>query len=144
MKVLTINLFAVAIFALATNAQASGFRCEGEGYSAKLYNKTIEATRTPSRLVVSHEDANPHTLLVRTGEEIRKHNRLNSVQYVVDGNGKVGAETVILQINYKEGVEVLENGEEVQGQLILLSEGESREVIQLTCERYLKGESLQN
>lgn len=140
MKTLT-NLFVVVAVAFAsTSAMASGFRCAGDGYNVKLYNKTAGGTRIPAVFILSHEDASPATLLRRGEGEISKSNRLNTVRYTVDGNSKVGAETVILQISFKEGVEVLEAGEEVPGQLILVNEDGDREVTHLTCERYLKGE----
>lgn len=141
MKTLAINLMAIVTLALATNAQASGFKCEGkDGYNVKLFNRTVGGTRVPSKFILSHQDADPRTLLTRGESEIRKHNRLNTVQYAVHGNSKVAAETVILQINFKEGKEVLEAGEEVPGQLILVDEDGGREVNSLTCERYLKGD----
>lgn len=143
MKSLAINLLTIATVVFATNAQASGFRCEDTqdlGYSVKLYNKTSGGTRIPSKLILSQESASPRTLLVAGQDEITKHNRLNTVQYVVDGNEKVGAERVILQITFKEGAESLEAGEHAPGQLIFVSEDGDRDVVRLTCERYLKGE----
>jgi hypothetical protein len=137
----TTNLFAIGLLVavVGSSSFASGFRCEGDGYSVKLFNKTSNATRTPSVMIVSHEDASPATLLRRDGAAIRKHNRLNTVQYVVDGNNKIGADTVILQIAFKEGQESLEAGETADGQLILVAD-DSRQVVALACERYLKGE----
>lgn len=140
MKAVTINLIAIATLVLAGNANASGFKCEGKGYNVKLYNKTVGGTRIPSKFILSHVDADPRTLLTRSEGQIRKHNNANTVQYVVNGNSTVGAETVILQISFKEGLETLEAGEEVPGQLILVEEDGSREVTRLSCERYLKGE----
>lgn len=140
MKTVTINLLAIVTLALATNAQASGFKCEGNGYSAKLFNKTTGGTRIPAKFILSHEDASPRTLLSRGEGEISKSNNVNTVKYVVHGNTKVSADTVILQINFKEGLETLEAGEQVSGSLILVNEDGSREVSRLTCERYLKGE----
>ncbi len=140
MKNVTLNLLTiVSLFLGASAAQASGFRCEGgDGFAVKLFNHT-NATRTPAKLIVSHGDADPSTLLVRSDEEISKSNRLSTVRYTVDGNAKIGAETVILQINFKEGSEVLEAGEVVPGQLILIDENGHRDVTALECERYLKG-----
>ncbi len=138
----SINMLSIGLLVAvsSTGAFASGFRCTSEnGFAVKLYNHTTGATRTPSLLVVSHGDADPSTLLTRKGSEIRKNNRVNSVQYVVEGNRKIDADTVILQVSYKEGRENLEAGETVNGQLILVSDG-NRQVVKLECERYLKGE----
>ncbi len=131
----------IAIALAGSNAMASGFKCqENDGYAVKLFNKTVGGTRIPAKMIVSHSDASPATLLVRGEGEISKSNRLNTVRYTVDGNAKVGADQVILQIHFKEGQETLEAGEEVDGQLILAQESGEREVVALTCARYLKGE----
>ena len=143
MKTLT-NLVIVAAVAFAgTSAMASGFKCQDTkdmGYNVKLFNKTVGGTRIPAVFILSNADASPSTLLRRGEGEISKSNRLNTVRYTVHGNSKVAADTVILQISFKEGLEVLSAGEEVDGQLILAQDSGDREVIALTCERYLKGE----
>ena len=120
---------------VGTAAFGSGFKCDGDlGYSVKLFNKT-DATRVPAVLVVSQKGLG--TLLRAESEEIRKHNRANTVQYVVEGNEQLNADQVVLQITFKEGRETLAAGEEAPGQLILVK-GADREVIDLSCERYLK------
>ena len=129
---------AFSVFALASSAQASGFVCtSGEGYTAKLYNYTDPnlGTRNPSVFVISHETQG--TLLVRKGADIRKHNRSNTVQYVVNGDEQLGADTAILQLDHKyDGREITGT---VDGQLILIQDGtRDRVVIDLQCERYLK------
>jgi len=130
----------VALFAVISTASfASGFRCEGEGYAVKMYNKTTGGTRVPAKMVISHEDASPTTLLVADGEDIHKKNRVNSVQYITDGNSRIGAETVILQVAFKEGRDVIEAGDVVDGQLILTT-AFGKEVASLVCERYLKND----
>lgn len=133
-------LTVLAISVFGTGAVADGFKCEGTNsdYNVQLYNKVMpeEGTRTPAVLVVS--DAEEGTLLVRRGGAIRKHNRDNTVQYVVEGNRKLGADTAILQIRFKQGREVIEAGETRPAQLILITDGE-KEVLPLSCERYLKG-----
>ena len=128
------------VLALAASASfASGFRCESEeGFKVKLYNQTKSGTRVPSKLIVSHENASPATLLVADGSEITKTNRLNTVRYTVDGSD-MNLHQVILQIKFKEGQETIREGEVVEGQLILVDEEGSREVSDLACERYLKG-----
>lgn len=144
MKALALNLLTIVTLAFASNAEASGFKCtESEdashGYNVKLFNKTTGATRTPSKLILSHSDAYPRTLLVRSADAISKTNRLNTVRYTVEGNAKTASTEVILQVAFKEGSETLLEGEVVPGQLIFVYD-DSREVIQLDCERYLKGE----
>jgi hypothetical protein len=134
-----ISLFSGAFAALAlaqTSAFASGFQCEGEGYNVKLYNRT-DATRTPAVLVVSQDGASPATVLRRSGEAIHKSNRANTVRYTVEGTRKINADSVILQISFKEGREVLEDGETTAGQLILVRD-DGKDVVDLTCSRYLK------
>ncbi len=125
---------------LVTSATfASGFKCDAtddSGYSAKLFNHVSGATRTPAVLVVSNKDANPGTLLKASGEEISKTNRANTVRYTVEGNSKT-ADTVILQISFKEGREVIEAGESADAQLIFVTEGQ-RDVVPMECVRYLK------
>jgi len=131
-------LTALVITVFGSSAFGSGFKCEGEdGYRVKLYNnvKATDGTRTPAVLVISHDDMG--TLLVRKGEEIRKRNYTTSVRYVVEGNRKLDADTAIVQIQFKEGSEVLKEGEIVTGQLVLVSDGESRK-LDLLCARYLK------
>jgi len=120
-------------------ASASGFKCEGldSGFRTKLFNHVQPGlgTRVPAAMIVSHEDEG--TLLSAKGADIRKRNRANTVQYVTDGNDRLDADTVILQIRFKEGREVIERGETAPGQLVLVKDG-TREVYDLSCERYLK------
>ena len=87
----TTKLFSVlCVAAIQTSAFASGFKCEGDmGYNVKLYNDT-SSTRTPAVLVISQ--VGQGTLLTREGTEISKHNRPNTVQYVVEGNRKLDAD----------------------------------------------------
>lgn len=133
-------LSAMVIGLVGSSAFASGFRCSGgDGYQVKLYNETQTETRIPSVMVVSHTEASPATLLVARGSDIRKTNRLNTVRYTVDGSD-MRADKVILQINFKEGRETLEEGEEVPGQLIIVERNGDRSVVELDCARYLKGE----
>ncbi len=129
----------VFIGMLATAAFGSGFKCAGEDYSVKLFNHVNpeDGTRVPAAMIVSSEEEG--TLLVRKGAQIRKHNRSNTVQYVADGNRRLGADTAILQIRFKEGRETLEEGETAPGQLILVMD-EDRSVAELSCTRYLKSE----
>ena len=137
MKTLKINLLTALVVALmGTGAFASGFRCDGDmGYSVKLFNHTSGGTRTPAVMVISQDGEG--TLLRRDGDEITKRNRVNSVQYVVEGNRKLDADTAILQISFKEGSETIAEGESTDGQLILDKDGD-RSVFHLVCERYLK------
>lgn len=137
----SIPLYVVMI--LITTGQfalASGFRCEGEdsGFRAKLFNHVHPTlgTRVPAALVVSHEDEG--TLLsVRGSSKIFKRNLPGSVEYIVEGNERLNAETVILKIQFKEGLEVIAKGERVLGQLILMNP-DSQDIYELSCERYLK------
>ncbi len=133
--------FGVAL--VSSGAFASGFKCESvdaSGYSVKLFNHVDPntGTRTPAAMIVSQEEEG--TLLVRKGAAIRKHNRLNTVQYGVDSTKKLGGEQAILQIRFKEGKEVLRAGETAEGQLIVVSEDGDRDVNELSCERYLKND----
>ena len=131
---------ALALGFAGTSAFADGFRCEGDSSTlrVKLYNQVQpeKGTRNPATMVIS--DAHQGTLLVASGDEIRKHNRQNTVQYVVEGNKKLGAETAILQVAFKQGRETIAEGDEVDGQLILVSEEGDREVFELSCARYKK------
>lgn len=137
MKALILSVVTFASLALLpTTAHASGFLCEGEGYTVKLFNQT-DATRTPAVLVVSKSDEQPSTLLRRAGTEIHKSNRANTVSYSVEGSRKLNADKAILQISFKEGRETLAAGESVPAQLILVQD-DNRDVVQLSCERYLK------
>ena len=136
----TKSLSVIMMGLMASAAFGSGFKCEGEEVRVKLFNHTNPhtGTRVPAAMVISTDAEG--TLLVRKGDEIRKHNRRNTVQYVVDGNSKLAADQAILQIRFKEGRETLEEGEVASGQLILVSEESDRSVTELACERYLKSE----
>jgi hypothetical protein len=123
----------------STQAFASGFLCTSkDGLRVKLFNHVdpTSGTRTPAAMVISDETSG--TLLVRKGEEIRKQNRSKTVRYAVDGNNSLNAVTVVVQIHFKEGREVLAEGESADGELILIAEDAGRNVFDLTCERYLK------
>jgi len=136
MKSTIISVFAMAAMVLSGTVFASGFTCEAnDGYNAKVFNNVnpTKGTRTPAALIISNEEG---TLLVRKDAEIKKNNRLNTVQYVVEGSRKADADQVILQISFKEGREVLEAGDTADGQLILVKDG-VREVKQVVCTRYL-------
>lgn len=136
----TTTVAALAVFATGLS-YGSGFKCESAGgVNVKVFNHVHpqNGTRRPAALVISTDDEG--TLLVRKDDEIRKNNRRHTAQYVVDGRQGLGAETVILQIRFKEGREVLEEGETVEGQLILVGDEGSKEVIALECARYLKTE----
>jgi len=131
-------LTALAFGIFGTAAFADGFKCVGEDsdYNVKLFNKVMpeDGTRNPAVLVIS--DAHG-TLLVRRDSDISKTNRQNTVRYTVDGSRKLGADTAILQVRFKQGREVIEEGDTRPGQLILITDGE-KEVLELSCERYLK------
>ncbi len=131
------GMFVLAFALVSGSAMASGFKCGGEGYNVKMYNLTSGATRKPAVLVLSHDHASPKTLLTAKGSDIRKHNKVTSVQYVTDG-ASMDLAKVILQVSFKEGQEVIAKGDVIDGQLILVGEDKTREVIGLTCERYLK------
>lgn len=130
---------AVVISVFGTAAFADGFKCEAleSGYNVKLFNHVHPelGTRTPAALIVSDVDAG--TLLVRKGDDISKTNRKNTVRYTVEGSRKLGADTAILQVTFKQGKEVIAAGDVRPGQLILIADGE-KEVHELSCERYLK------
>lgn len=116
MNRLFISLFAVSL--VGSSAFASGFRCEGEGFTVRMNNETyIKHSQLLAVLVISHEDASPRTVLVAEGEEIRKANQKNTVRYTVDAE-QMGLDKAILQIAFKEGKETLEKGEIVTGQLV--------------------------
>ena len=143
MKPILSLITSIVFLTLSQSAQASGFRCDGDSEAANLHVKLFNhvqpenGTRTPAALIVSDDQRG--TLLTRRTTEIRKYNRQNTVQYVVEGNRKIDADRVILQIRFKEGQEVLPDGVVAQGQLILIQDDE-KSVYQLTCERYLKSE----
>ncbi len=133
-----ISVFALASLVLSASAFASGFKCQtDDGYNAKIFNHVdpLNGTRTPAVLVISSLEQG--TLLVRKDAEIHKANRVNTVRYTAEGNRKTDADQVVLQINFKEGVEVLEAGETTLGQLVFVKDSD-REVKQVVCERYLK------
>jgi len=133
-------VMALALGFLGTSAFADGFKCEGTDstLNVKVYNHVQPqlGTRTPAKLIIS--DLIQGTLAVRSTDQIRKHNLVNTVQYVVNGNQKLGASKAILQVAFKAGREVIAEGEERSGQLILASADGSRTVYELSCERYLK------
>lgn len=128
------NKLLIGLMALVSAGSfASGFKCEGDQYSVKLFNKTVDGTRIPAVMVVSEKEHG--TLFRASGSEIRKVNRINSVQYIVN----MDEDKYILQVAFKEGKETLEEGESVDGQLIMiLEDGDSKVVEPLECVRYLK------
>ena len=139
MKNLVRNIVSAGLV-MGTAAFGSGYKCtgtavDGTELAVKFFNHTTVNTRVPSVLLVSSEELG--TVLRRTDEEIKKINRVNSVQYVVEGNRKLDADTVIFQVSHNEGRTTLEEGELVPGQLILVKE-DTKEVIELSCARYLK------
>lgn len=129
------KLVLASVVGLSSSVFASGFRCESpDGYRVKIFNHTHAdaGTRVPAVLVVSHKDSG--TLLSAKGTEISKRNLSNVVQYSADGTGK-GLSKVVVQIAFKEGREVLAEGERAYGTLIL-AQGASRQTSRLTCSRY--------
>lgn len=135
-----VKLMSVGLL-LGTSAFGSGYKCtsgdtaQGEWF-VQMYNHTSIQTRVPAVVIISNEAQG--TVLRRGAAEITKRNRANSVQFVMEGNRRVDADSVILQILHKEGQQTLSEREEVAGQLILVRD-DSKEVISLACARYLKG-----
>jgi len=131
---------ALALVLVGTAAKADGFKCEGDDstLNVKVFNHVHaeKGTRTPAKLIIS--DLNQGTLAVRSGGEIRKSNLTSKVQYVVDGSRKLGAETAILQVQYKQGRETIAAGDVRPGHLILVDAEGDRTVYELSCERYVK------
>ena len=130
-----IKLVVASVVGLSSSVFASGFRCESpDGYRVKIYNHTHadEGTRVPAVLVVSHQDAG--TLLTATGAQISKRNLSNVVQYSAEGT-KAGLSKVVVQIAFKEGREILAEGERAYGTLIL-AQGAKRQTSRLVCSRY--------
>jgi len=124
---------------LASTAHASGFNCEEAGGLRVILRNHTRAetggTRTPAVLII--EDTDGVRILVRLDTEIRKHIRENTTQYVAVGNNALGADRVIFQVPFRDGVDVLEADQELDGQLILVR-GTERSVFELNCTRYLK------
>lgn len=135
-----LGLLVVGLVASSTSF-ASGFVCQSEdGLTVKLYNQVhaTKGTRNPAVLVVS-SDADG-TLLVRKGDEIRKTNYRSMVRYTVEGNEATGAEQVVFQVKYKEGVDEKLGVASTEGQIVFIGE-QGRSVHSLECSRYKKGES---
>lgn len=134
MNRLVVSLFVIGL--TSASAFASRFECEGEGYKVKLNNHLHGKTRTPHVMVISHEDAEPRTLVKAFNEEIRKSNRKNTVRYTVDADA-MGLNTASLQISFKEGRDVMEDGDITDGQLVLVAYDGSKHVVGLECTRRL-------
>ena len=121
---------------LAHVASASGFKCDGDTHSVRLLNHVSPwGTRTPAVLVISSLEYG--TLLVRYDENIRRHVRQNTIQYVVEGSRKLRAEKAILQIRFRDGHSTLASGEVAPGQLVLLADNR-KTIEELDCERIPK------
>ena len=127
-----------AALALAGSAvHGSGFVCEGDGIRARLYNHVSpgKGTRVPAAFIVSTDAEG--TILVRKGPQIEKHLGTTSVRYVVAGGPELGADTVTLEIWFREGKGDLEDGDVVDGGLYMVGlQGTSE--MRLGCQRYLK------
>ena len=136
MRLLSLTL--LAVMSLGNLAQASGFKCEERGGSLEviLINHVHPelGTRNPAKLVVG---TRRRTLLHRRGPQIRKLPIDGGVQYRAEGNRRIDADEVLLQIDFQEGKDVLEKGEWVSGRLILVRD-EERDRLVLDCYRYLR------
>lgn len=129
----------VAVFAVGSQAFASGFACaDDSGNRVKIYNhlNPEDGTRLPAVFVLSNK--NIGTLLVAKGEQISKRNHTEVVQYAVRGNALLGVDYVVVQIQFKEGRQVLAKGATVPGNLILAKQDGRRSVTKLRCQRYTK------
>lgn len=138
------SLIALAITLSVSPAFASGFRCEGDsGYRVKVYNQIdpSKGTRNPAKLIISHEDQG--TLLVESSEGITKSNYVNYVEYRVVGTPALNAIEASLEVAFKEGVDVLGAGEQVEGTLILTDSAHAKSYFPLVCGRYKKGAQVQ-
>jgi len=128
-------------FLVGSLAFASGYTCESKAPTSEkllvqLYNHTLTTTRVPAVFILAHEKEG--TLLRRFDREIHKVITANTTQFIVEGNEHTEADILVFQVSHREGRETLRNHQAVEGQLILFSKGE-KEVISLTCKRYLKG-----
>ena len=137
----TYSIITLLVGIIGTASFGSGFVCKdvAEALTVQMYNYVHkeDGTRNPAVLVVS--DSHLGTLVRRFGDAIRKSNRVHTVRYTVSGGERedgLAFETAILQIHYKEGRETISMGETVQGELVLILNGE-KDVTNLTCERYL-------
>ena len=133
-----IGMILVVAMGFSTSVFASGFKCESEdGLRVKLCNSTHQETRTPAVLIISNQEEG--TLLVQRDDSILKVNRDNSTLYTTLGSEKLGASLVLLEIEFKEGRDVVRAGTAVQGRLFLISESDEQ-LVNLDCVRYLKDE----
>ncbi len=133
-------VFAVS-FLVAVPAFSSGFDCNSsDGFQAKIFNHVDphSGTNTPAILIVS--SARYGTLLVRYQEDIVKKATPTYDRFFTKGNFETNSDNVMLQIRFREGVDVMAAGESTTGQLIFFK-GEERAVYSMECLRYLKGDS---
>ena len=129
----------ISILSLVSSvAMADGFRCQGEGYRAKQYNKVqpAEGTRNPAVLVVSHEDVG--TLATLEGEDIQKSITEDTVIYEGQTNSSVDGRFVHvkLEIAKKPKLTGPYAGKHL-AELTLNADGESKNAL-LACKRYRK------
>ena len=132
-------IIVVAVFGVGSQSFASGFSCaDNSGNRVKIYNHLSpeDGTRLPAIFVLSKK--NIGTVLVAKGEQISKRNHTRVVQYAVRGNALVGVDYVVVQIQFKEGRQVLAKGASVPGSLVLAQRDGRKSVTTLRCQRYTK------
>jgi hypothetical protein len=80
-KIFALVVISTVITIASSIAMASGFRCEGQGYSVKLYNEVQPSlgTKNPAVLVVSSPEMG--TIIRLQGSEIEKLQSVNAVAY---------------------------------------------------------------
>ncbi len=119
---------------------ASGYVCEsGDGVRVRLYhyNNPKKGTRNPAAFVYS--TAAEGTLLTVRGKRITRVNLPEEVEYHVPGNEAVDADTVVLRVRYKEGIDEKAPQTNLPGELSFHQGEERVDSVKLRCLRFLKG-----
>lgn len=119
-------------------AMADGFRCQGDGFRAKLYNEVQpeRGTRNPAVLIVSQRDEG--TIVKLEGDEIEKTITERSVSYEGKTNGYQDGRFVFTKLQVAKRPRLMGPlAGTYLGVLSVHADGEEL-AVRLVCDRYLK------
>ena len=127
-----------ALSLVSSAAMADGFRCQGEGFRAKLYNEVQpeRGTRNPAVLIVSQRNAG--TIATLEGDEIEKTVTDHAVAYEGKTNGKVDGRFVYVKLEVAKRARQTGPLAGLHSARLTVNQDGASALASMVCDRYLK------
>ena len=130
-------LFVILISVVSSFAVASGYKCEGINYNAKLFNEVQPSagTKNPAILVVSSPALG--TVFTLEGAEISKDTTVDTIIYSGQGHLKANGEFAYAELVIQKTA----NDEGVHYATLTMNAGNTSRESVIWCTDYLKGQN---